>query len=1227
MATGIASTNDQAPTAGSYSAISGVVESAPKSEAADADEDEDADETGPGVLLELDFDAEPSPTRASEPESVPAPAPATDDDQQFFHPSAASTEPPQAPPNSDVTPASKYVGRDSQSRLRLFHQEDRSQTVAATQAQRFLATMEIENTQLSTLSPTQENSSSAYDRFDIERSVPPLSSDHSQAANEGNAFHTQSSWKQQYSTRTESTVHTYKENDTGHIDLVIDPEPEAPYEEPESQDASYAVQTAGSFVGHGHGHPEPPETPAPPVNPFSHKGSVLKGHEMFGATQPSVGRAAETPTSARPSPNIYDDFTSPARNRLLSSPLAQRNTNHEEQTPLQSSTRITLSQSMTAMPKLLTVSKLARTLQRTNSLPEPRKYDSRKESQERRKREAEATLDSGSETESDIEADPTDKRLRRERDIQKSISGVTLSRPRSSSAIMEADAPQASRRRSIEEDYVAQCAGFDARDTQQDSSAGNTQSYDGPRDAQDDIVIPNSQRAEEGVVEPVVALLRHAPPKPHTPTDNLPSIADSPHDSERVPATETESAEQDKAVDSSKDEPGQSLPLQEMSSNRMDLRTPAASKVETRAEGPDEIILESSPSHNHVRPMGDIGLSFDGDNEEDNDLLTNPPGFTQDEGFLDAIKDPPLDLPSPPGPPESSDLSSIEDPEALLTTIETPDLAPDFAAQPTNGEHNLGKEQVSPPSIENESIASQPNQDHSEEVKAQDEIAGRSVSRAITPTIPEKETQDELQKEITELTSEKDTTLQKPKSTPDHSSTKLQLPVAKRLRTKSELKGPSQSLRRSADSIQKLEEDTATPHRSGRASRLYTGKRSIISEPLKNSTSARSAKLSSSVSKDPIATPQSTPRPADIDSVSVASSTRSSRRAAAIQITPNQQSPIFAAPKRNSKRKSDAISLDGGEQVIAPSRASKRQSTSRALRDDSEDPIALTSKVATMKGAQYLGLFGGMAFAVSYVKHEQEKDAVIKAISDNGGQILTDGFDGLFEMRGSSADEVQLLPNSAAKSTGFVALIADDHSRKTKYMQALALGLPCLSGRWISTSVAKGLLVDWTPYLLCAGSSTYLNNAHLSQKVEPYLATEAALVSTFAARRKLLEGKSILLVMGKGRADDKRKTFMFLTRVLGPDRLGQAVDYPDARKKLVEAEAEGRDWDILYVDSKEQAAQTAVFAPSTSTGKSRKRKRAPTVAEDNCMPPPKKIRVITDEIVVQSLIFGQLIDE
>jgi hypothetical protein len=260
-----------------------------------------------------------------------------------------------------------------------------------------------------------------------------------------------------------------------------------------------------------------------------------------------------------------------------------------------------------------------------------------------------------------------------------------------------------------------------------------------------------------------------------------------------------------------------------------------------------------------------------------------------------------------------------------------------------------------------------------------------------------------------------------------------------------------------------------------------------------------------------------------------------------------------------------------------------------------------------------------MAFAVSYQKREQERDEVTRLIRENGGQILDDGFDTLFEIPKPKDADAGLTLSATAKPLGFSALIADEHSRKAKYMQALALGLPCISGQWILACISKGTVLDWSPYLLCAGQSSFLGNAMKSRVLQPYSAMDATLEATLEGRDKMLEGKSVLIVTSRGKTE-KRKPYIFLTRALGPCRVGQVGDLSEARTKL-----NSETWDLLYSDGPQEAAAATVFRTTTSASGSKKRKRGPVAAEETA-PSPKRIRVIDDETMIQSLILGQFME-
>ncbi|TQN70068.1 DNA repair protein crb2 [Colletotrichum shisoi] len=297
------------------------------------------------------------------------------------------------------------------------------------------------------------------------------------------------------------------------------------------------------------------------------------------------------------------------------------------------------------------------------------------------------------------------------------------------------------------------------------------------------------------------------------------------------------------------------------------------------------------------------------------------------------------------------------------------------------------------------------------------------------------------------------------------------------------------------------------------------------------------------------------------------------------------------------------------------------------------------------------GIFSGMAFAISFQSKKdgektdhyehrlgQSRD-IEKMIVQSGGYLLSNGFDELFESNalGSTAtspvsegkEDNPLTLTSFAQTMGFTALVADGHSRKVKYMQALALGLPCISDRWVTTCVAKAAVIDWLPYLLCAGQSTFLRDAMRSRYLAPYSAINARLVDVVEKRPKMLEGSKILLVMKKSRAEEKKMPYVFLAHVLGAT-LSRAYSVDEAKETLRHRELLNDPFDWVYVDE-HTGSEEGLFnhdPPSTKTSKgSKKRKRAAATAVDEADRPPKRIRTLSNELVIQSLILGRMIEE
>ena len=111
--------------------------------------------------------------------------------------------------------------------------------------------------------------------------------------------------------------------------------------------------------------------------------------------------------------------------------------------------------------------------------------------------------------------------------------------------------------------------------------------------------------------------------------------------------------------------------------------------------------------------------------------------------------------------------------------------------------------------------------------------------------------------------------------------------------------------------------------------------------------------------------------------------------------------------------------------------------------------------------------------------------------------------------------------------------------------------------------------------------------------------------------------------------EGKKMAYVFLARILGAS-VSRVYSAEEARAEVKAAEDEGRTFDWVYVDGKEDAGDL-FGAPGTSgkSGSGRKRKRASAAASTSMVDEPvtKKIRTLSDELVIQSLILGRLIGE
>jgi hypothetical protein len=300
-------------------------------------------------------------------------------------------------------------------------------------------------------------------------------------------------------------------------------------------------------------------------------------------------------------------------------------------------------------------------------------------------------------------------------------------------------------------------------------------------------------------------------------------------------------------------------------------------------------------------------------------------------------------------------------------------------------------------------------------------------------------------------------------------------------------------------------------------------------------------------------------------------------------------------------------------------------------------------------------IFSSMVFAISFTLESSDKDGIVRMITSNGGQILEDGFQELFAdmdfdtlsaPKGKApatppTGSDELILKKEFKDLRFAALISDSHSRRTKYVQALALNIPCLHLRWIQDSVSALRPLTFSKYLLPAGLSTFLDptgivRSRTMQSYDP--AVEDLSFNNIVKERELLfSGHRVLMITGKSKQVlEKKKPYLFLTHILGPESVGRCTDLETA-KNLIKKEG----WDWVYVDDGPSGVLDVAgylftgAKPATKTvgkgkaGRKRKRDEAeePEVIVRSGMLGGKKIYVACDEFVIQSLILGALVDE
>ena len=308
-----------------------------------------------------------------------------------------------------------------------------------------------------------------------------------------------------------------------------------------------------------------------------------------------------------------------------------------------------------------------------------------------------------------------------------------------------------------------------------------------------------------------------------------------------------------------------------------------------------------------------------------------------------------------------------------------------------------------------------------------------------------------------------------------------------------------------------------------------------------------------------------------------------------------------------------------------PSSRSRRAKTS---------VLAQSRSMTSASSHGNVGLFRNMAFSITNVDRSEDSERIKSHITANGGTILEKGFDELFHippLTGITApkeahDETLFELTPAAKNLGFTCLIADRYCRRAKFVQALALGIPCLATRWITDCVAKQQLLPWEPYLLPSGESSFLGGAVRSRILQLFPTETATLSGIIGNRPKMLENSSVLLIMEKGQEETMRQ-HPLITHALGARKMARAINEDAAAKAVSDASALGEPWDWVFSYDKEKAVEERLFG-TNQTGKKRKRGSEGEVLDVAGRREKRgRTKVVGNEFVIQSLILGMLIGE
>ncbi|EEB06166.1 DNA repair protein RAD9 [Schizosaccharomyces japonicus yFS275] len=209
------------------------------------------------------------------------------------------------------------------------------------------------------------------------------------------------------------------------------------------------------------------------------------------------------------------------------------------------------------------------------------------------------------------------------------------------------------------------------------------------------------------------------------------------------------------------------------------------------------------------------------------------------------------------------------------------------------------------------------------------------------------------------------------------------------------------------------------------------------------------------------------------------------------------------------------------------------------------------------------GFFNDCLFVLTGSNSSYNRLEMKNLIKQFGGTVLDDGLRTLFVINENWSKRPLLKTVSRTWMKAYV--VSDTYSRKVKYLEGLALNVPCVHFMFIFDSIRLATLLDHSPYMLAAGFSRRLNCC-LSQNVTNFVEGES-LYQRIKDRRLPLQDVKILFsdnVLSKTSSQQKRakKSDDLITYMFHAFCLGATVSHVSL------SDADDHNWDVIISDLK-----------------------------------------------------------